>query len=532
MIRCPSAWSPAILAATLVLTPLAAQRGATHPDFLSAVRCGDCHSAVESANALWNATGDDVSPYTLWRGTMMANAFRDPYWRAQVSNEVAANPEKRAEIEGLCITCHSPIAHHRARHAGGHADSIEALLKDDLAQEGVSCTVCHQSRPDGFGTPATFGGKLDVRPDGVIWGPFEEPAVGPMLAQTGYTPRHGPHLRDAGLCASCHTLHTSHVPGGAPFPEQSPFLEWQNSRYAVAGGEHARTCQQCHMPEQGTMKIARNPGGFDFNIDDRSGVRGHAFVGGNAFMLDLMRKNHKELGMKAPGELLKRVARATRQQLATRTATIAVQDAAVKDGRLEFAVKVTNETGHKLPTGYPARRAWLRVLVRRGNQVLFQSGAFGDDGKLAGAAKEHGLPHFDVIESPEQVQVYELVAHDVESAPTTQLTRMATRGKDNRLLPHGWLDDGPNVGDTAPMGLGDDADFEAGADLVHYRVKLEGASGAPLTIVAWFLYQPVPPAWVDALRDVDTEECKRFVRMYDAADKTPETLALTVKILE
>ena len=109
---------------------------------------------------------------------------------------------------------------------------------------------------------------------------------------------------------------------------------------------------------------------------------------------------------------------------------------------------------------------------------------------------------------------------------------MATRGKDNRLLPHGWLDDGPNVGDTAPMGLGDDADFEAGADLVHYRVKLEGASGASLTIVAWFLYQPVPPAWVDALRDVDTEECKRFVRMYDAADKTPETLALTVKILE
>lgn len=49
-----------------------------------------------------------------------------------------------------------------------------------------------------------------------------------------------------------------------------------------------------------------------------------------------------------------------------------------------------------------------------------------------------------------------------------------------------------------------------------------------LVVVAWLRYQPVPPAWVAALRDLDADEARRFVRMYDGADKAPETLALAV----
>jgi hypothetical protein len=45
-------------------------------------------------------------------------------------------------------------------------------------------------------------------------------------------------------------------------------------------------------------------------------------------------------------------------------------------------------------------------------------------------------------------------------------------------------------------------------------------------------YQSVPPAWVDPLRTVDTEEAVRFVRMYDAADKEPETVGVTVHIFD
>ena len=44
-------------------------------------------------------------------------------------------------------------------------------------------------------------------------------------------------------------------------------------------------------------------------------------------------------------------------------------------------------------------------------------------------------------------------------------------------------------------------------------------------MVAWLNYQSIPPAWVDPLRETETEEAARFVRMYDAMDKQPELIA-------
>ncbi|MGE0141657.1 MAG: hypothetical protein AB7I19_15145 [Planctomycetota bacterium] len=518
--------------ALLPLGTLAAQGGRrSHPDFLPSAHCSDCHSAAESATALWGATGDDVSPYTLWRATMMANAFRDPYWQAQVSKEIAAAPEHASQLGALCITCHAPVPHHRAKLKGEVADSVHSLLNDEMARDGVTCTVCHQTAPGNFGQESSFGGNLQIQPAGIIWGPFEEPAEGPMIAQSGFRPVHGPHLRDPGLCASCHTLKTQHALPGSDFPEQTPYLEWRNSIYSAEGSKEARTCQQCHMPELSPTRIARNPGGFDFNIATREGARGHVFVGGNAFMLDLMRRNHKELGMQAPGALLRRAARATRQQLANRTAKISIRDVVVADGELRFGVRVTNETGHKLPSGYPARRAWIRVQVRAGDRAIFTSGNVDDRGEIQRLSAPLGEPHRAVIDDDSQVAIYELIGHDTQGAPTTYLTRMATRGKDNRLLPKGWRPDGDFAADTVPTGVGEDEDFLPGEDTVQYRVKL-GAGQQRLSIVAWFLYQPVPPAWVEALRGTDTEEAKRFVRMYDEADKAPETLALDIEIVQ
>ena len=42
---------------------------------------------------------------------------------------------------------------------------------------------------------------------------------------------------------------------------------------------------------------------------------------------------------------------------------------------------VENLGGHKLPTAYPSRRAWLRFIVRdRNHQTIFESGALNPDG--------------------------------------------------------------------------------------------------------------------------------------------------------
>jgi hypothetical protein len=60
-------------------------------------------------------------------------------------------------------------------------------------------------------------------------------------------------------------------------------------------------------------------------------------------------------------------------------------------------------------------------------------------------------------------------------------------------------------------------------------VPLPAGRRGRVVVRAALLYQSVPPAWVDALRDVEADEAKRFVRYYDAADKTPERVALAVR---
>ncbi len=506
----------------------------TDRHFLTSQACATCHSTSELARALWNETGDDVSPFATWSGTMMANAFRDPYWRAQVSKEVAAAPHRRTEIEALCVRCHAPAAHHDALLSRHETPSIGAATQDPLARDGVSCTVCHQAQAANLGSEASFSGQLEIRGDNRIFGPYPEPATQPMRMHTGYLVEHGPHVRDAGLCGSCHTLITSHVPGHGPFAEQAPFLEWRNSVFSDEAGrtEQSRTCQQCHMADQGNLKIARNPRGLDFNIKARPNVRAHAFVGGNAFMLDLLRQNREALGVTASDEALARTARATRQQLAHATASVAIEGARRDGDTLRFDVRVTNLAGHKLPTGYPARRAWLRVIVRVDNQAVFVSGEVDAAGRLQGVTDERALPHFDTVTKADQVVVYEAVPIDKDGHPTTYLTQMVAMGKDTRLLPKGWRGDGPEIARTAPKGLGDDVDFVGGEDVVHYELKVAAGNEVRVVIVASLLYQSVPPAWVDPLRIVTTDEARSFVAMYDAMSKEPETLALTVAAVE
>jgi len=506
---------------------VAPDHGAFTP-FLTSDRCALCHSAVPSAQAMTTATGDNVSPYDTWSATAMANSFRDPYWRAQVAHEIERAPQDAAAIESLCLTCHAPMAHHSARLGDAPAPTRENTHDNALAQDGVSCTVCHRTRPETLGEATTFNGALPVGRDATIFGPFKDPATAPMRMHTGFTPTHGAHISSSALCGSCHTLFTQSGPNG-PFLEQAPYLEWRNSVYSDEQGASAqsRSCQECHMPDSGSMKIARNPRGFDFNIAVRSDVRAHTFVGGNVLLAEMLRDNAHELGVKASNEALERIAAATRAQLAHSTARVKVVNIRRAGGLLEFDVRVDNLTGHKLPSGYPSRRAWLDVEVRAGGTTIFESGEFDARGRLTGVADERAQPHYDVVERPEQVVIYELLAADASGRTTTSLGEMVAPVKDNRLLPRGWKSDGPHADVTAPVGVNDD-DFGDGGDTVTYRVAAPGGS-EQLVIVARLMYQPIPPLWADALRESKTPEAADFVRMYDAADSAPETIALTVE---
>src|SRR5690349_20901890 len=176
--------------------------------FLASSVCARCHSRSPGARALTTAAGDDASPHGLWQATPMANAFRDPYWRAQMAREIERAPESRAQVESLCLRCHAPMAVHAAELDGLPPPSMDALRADPLALDGVSCAVCHRIQPDGLGGAESFGGRVVIRDDKRIFGPFENPTPGPMRMNTGFTPTASKHISASALCGACHTLET------------------------------------------------------------------------------------------------------------------------------------------------------------------------------------------------------------------------------------------------------------------------------------------------------------------------------------
>ncbi len=535
----PFLFCSTFLSATIASTPRYASaqmmgRAARDGAFVEAQQCALCHSGSPRARALVDANGNDVSPFLTWSATTMANAFRDPFWRAQMSHEVERDPARKDGIESLCLRCHAPAPSHQSRLDGVVVPPAAALEASPLARDGVSCTVCHQAQPANLGKTESFSGMLDIRDDKRIFGPFADPFTMPMRMHTGYTPAQGTHISSSALCGACHTLYTQAADATRPFVEQAPYLEWRNSVFNDEPGTTAesRSCQQCHMPDVGAMRIARNPMGFDFNIAIRDNVRSHTFIGGNAFMLDLLRANADALGVVATPETLARAAAATRAQLAHDTARIAIGRTQRTATGIEFDVEVENLTGHKLPSGYPSRRAWLQVDVRAGRDTVFSSGSLDETGRLRGVADELGEPHRDRIESPSHVAIYEMVAVDAQGKTTTSLADMVSRKKDTRLLPRGWRADGPHADDTHPVGVGTDDDFTGGRDVVTYVAALPDTARGALSIVARLQYQAIPAAWANGLRTSTTKESQSFLRMYDASQNQPETLAQTVATIE
>ena len=283
------------------------------------------------------------------------------------------------------------------------------------------------------------------------------------------------------------------------------------------------------MANVGTMRIARNPPGRDFFMDPRTNVRAHTLVGGNTQMLRIFASNREELKVDATEAELEKMEYATRHFLRKRSAAIEISEIARKEGRLQFDVKTINLSGHKLPTGYPSRRAWLQVQVRAGRRALFSVGDFDDEGRILQLKDARTTKHVDTVRSAADIVIYETLPLDAEGKPTTRLHAMAAVGKDTRLLPKGWKKTGPHAEQTKPVGPENDANFIAGSDTVHFDVPLPENAPEGLLVVVWLRYQSIPPAWVDPLRSVDTPEAKLFVRLYDDDIMEPESLALQVR---
>ncbi len=494
--------------------------------FSGSGNCASCHGA-NSSSALKLSDGSDVSPTTLWRSTMMANAAKDPLWLAAVTAETADHPGLKAVIEDKCTACHTPMGHTEAIFGGANSYSIAEALADPLATDGVSCTVCHQIKDSNLGTGESFSGKYVIQNDGLVYGPYDDETWSPLMqSASGYAFQYGEHLSESALCATCHTLFTPTVDldgnlTGGQIPEQTPYLEWKNSDYPAEGVE----CQTCHIPRvEEPVSISTVPS----NLDGRAPFGLHYFVGGNIFMLDLMNTNAIELGVTAESVHLDSSAARTGRLLRS-AADVDAEWRWLPSDSLEVSVRITNNTGHKFPTGFPSRRAWLHVVVAGPDEaVVFES---GDWDPLSGEIVDLDTPyeqHRDVITSEGDVQIYQSLMQDVSGDVTWMLLRGDSYIKDNRIPPVGFTTSGPHYDTTAVSGrASSDPNFNrdglaegSGSDVVTYRI--DGLDpNQSYDVAVSLVYQSVAPAFVTSLGRHSTPEIESFESYYSTADKSP-----------
>ncbi len=503
-----------------------------HLLFVTSEDCQACHNNLKTED------GKDVSIGVEWRASVMAHSAKDPYWQASIRRESIDHPQAVAAIEDECAACHMPMSRYQAK-AQGRKGKVFAHLPvhaggtqmDDLAHDGVSCSICHQIEPDKLGQRDSFNGGFVVD---TVHGTGQRPEFGPYDINRGHTtimqssarfvPNQSEHVRSAALCASCHTLYTkTRGPDGkviGELPEQMPYLEWQHSDY-----RDRKTCQACHMPAVQHTPIVSVLG------KPRPRLSRHVFVGGNFLLLAMLSRYSDELGVTALPQELEASEQRTRNLLQQQAARVSVSAAGIADGHLNIDVAVENLTGHKLPTAYPSRRAWLHVKVRdRSGNTVFESGKVDERGFITGNDNDldprRYEPHYQRIDSQDQVQIYEGILADTKGNVTTGLLTAIRYIKDNRLLPHGFNKQ-TAVTDIAVQGrASQDQDFDGAGDRVRYSVRLSGDAHGPFTVDAELWYQPIAYRWAHNLDRYDSGETKRFVSYYKSlSDQTMIKLA-------
>lgn len=376
---------------------------------VSAQQCAFCHSDYN----------EEQAPYNRWSHSIMAQAARDPIFKAAL-----AIAEQDAVNSGnACIRCHAP-----AGFLAGHAVPTDgsALTAED--QQGISCSICHRMvNPDPAATPEPdpaddvailaalnppalqnpHNGSYVIDPHDNRRGPFNLDADWqnePTMGWPGYHEyRQSPFHLTSLLCATCHDVslpHFSRQPDGTyalntldtpgptdkyqQYPEQRTFSEWSKSlfgqgavdlagRFGGLNGPAVSTCQDCHMPGISGQGCALEPPVRPNPLDPSSlPLPQHNFSGANSWVIRAIRSIYfdSETGMTETG---------VDEAIARNVAMLqAASDLEVSKVASNVNVRITNFSGHKLPTGYSeGRRMWIDVQFKDGDgNVILEHGAY------------------------------------------------------------------------------------------------------------------------------------------------------------
>jgi len=478
--------------------------------------CSGCHGHDDTAMALVDESGHDVNIFDDWQISMMGLSAHDPFWRATLAHEVNLFPAAQAAIETTCLKCHAPLGSIQA-HLHGIEYTYQDMLNDTLGLDGVSCSSCHQQPSQNLGLG--HSGNFTIDTNRVLFGLFPNPFKGPMQIYVGFEPTFSDHLYNSGVCSGCHTLITETLdeqggPTGHFFVEQATYHEWLNSSYP--GQE--KQCQTCHLPFIPDGVVIAT----DFlALEPRQPFGLHQFFGANTAMLSLMRDNKSLLNLpKASTDAAWTESINNNRISLQKSAGISIEPVIVVNDTLYAHLTILNKTGHKLPTGYPSRVAWLQVILTDHDALdtIYANGLLDGQGHIMGRDLP-AEPHHEICKSADDVQIYELAMADLNGNLTTRLNAAYQPLKDNRILPAGFRRDSPVYDTVAIWGnavtdINYDAESKNGRDEIEYRIPLNGHLGFGDLHVSLH-YQTLPPRWVEDIFTNDTlPQVAQFKSMY------------------
>lgn len=505
--------------------------------------CGGCHGGF---------VGNDPKfrPHSTWGGSMMANATRDPLFWAAVD---VANKDFPGAGD-FCLRCHTSAGWYGGRVVksgfGPPDDPVKgangcllqgSLDASDFSNDfsGTACHFCHRLSPSGpLGEPTMIGNANVWLDDTECNGNGGEPCRRAPYTYPGvFSPPHqwaqSTFHSDSALCGSCHDVSTPDsdvgplktlklndgTDTGIAFPIERTYSEWKQSAYSAPSEQ---TCQNCHMPDSEDPTATACAGG-----PSRTGnLPVHMFVGGNTWVPGIIKGEFSDTSA-VPGSA-GGVGRANAFAQTVQAARDLLQTAADVDvsvlsytaptggspGALSARVKVTNHSGHKLPSGYSeGRRMWLNVQLRDFNGALvFESGQYD---------------HADaVLASDPQLRVYEVLQgiwnrHGASSCDAVDnLGREAFHfvlndcvAKDNRIPPLGFkpatmID--PNGYELRPVGASYPETLPGSGILVNYdevdyAAVIPPGTPGPMTVTARLYYQTSSREYLQFLRDQAVE---------------------------
>jgi hypothetical protein len=506
--------------------------------------------------------------YNRWRGSMMSQSGRDPLMWAALA---IANQDAPGAGE-YCLRCHVSKGWLEGR-SDPHDGS--ALQPADL-EAGVACETCHRlvdaiASPDdeakdidaAIRSQLALSGTLPltthqgsammiVDPADRRRGPFDvSPPHGAL--QTDLMAQTSDSVTRSRLCGTCHNVDNpalswnNNPPGGGPpqfwpnsfnqpapsfakgklFPLERTFDEWLNSQYATTGvfapqfaGEKpdgiVGACQDCHMPRlTGVAADLANPVFRDCQPEPTGTgcLPEHEFVGGNAWVPQILQDTRWRLNSAADAaELNTTVVRARQflQKAATMTATLTLS------GPTKIAtVRVVNQTGHKLPTGYPeGRRMWLNLKAYDGsNKLVYQSGAYNSN--TAALTKDTAIKIYEVKLglTPELATVAGLPAGE-----SFHFVLNNTVIKDNRIPPRGYTQAAFNQPGLRPVGA-------VYANGQYWDETVYTVPSNTRRIVATLYYQTSSKEYIDFLRTNGGADGATLGQLWDDLKSPPEKVA-------